>query len=124
MFKQWMAAATTAMLVAVLVVSGSVVAAAPTLTGSWTFSFSSDGGGRDAVIELVQDGSAITGTMGESKLTGTLNDNVFEMSGNLYVADAAQSGVLKLTGTLEGEKLSGKGAWETYPLSFTAVRAK
>ena len=27
-------------------------------------------------------------------------------------------------GTLDGDRISGKGAWETYPLTFTASRAK
>lgn len=124
MFRQLMAAATTTMLVAVLVLGASVNAAAPNLTGSWNFTFNSEGGGREASIEIVQDGTSLKATMGESTLTGTLKDNAVELAGEVFVADAAQTGVLKLTGTLDGDKISGKGAWETYQLTFTASRAK
>lgn len=124
MIKQLMTAGAAALVVCLVAMGTTAVAAAPSLSGTWNFTFTSDGGGRDAVIEITQDGTALKAKMGESNLIGKLDGQSFELSGQLYVADAGQSGLLKLSGELDGEKLRGKGAWETYPLDFTAVRAK
>lgn len=124
MNKQWMSVGATALLVGVLMVSAAVAASTPSLSGAWTFTFDSDRGGRNVAIEIAQEGDALTAKMEGATLTGALKGKAFDLSGDLYVAEAGRTSRIALNGQLNDDQLIGTGTWDTLALAFTAVRAK
>jgi len=94
------------------------------LDGKWNFTWDTEGGVRGSVVELQQDGERLTGSTGETKLSGTVVDGRFQLSGKLYSPEAGYTGTLEFSGVQDGDQLKGKGSWDVYAVTFTAQRAK
>ncbi len=112
---------------ALLVLAATLLAlplAAGDLAGTWNFTWDTEGGVRKSTMEIQQDGKKLSAKLDATELSGEGDADGFVLSGKLYAPEAGYSGVLKIEGRLEGEKLTGKGAWDAHGLSFTAVRAE
>ena len=94
------------------------------MTGKWDMVWDTEGGVRRTVWEVRQEGEKVTVDTDGSKLTGTIKDNQFAVEGSFYSAEAGYNAPLKVSGSLEGDALNGKGSWDQYSMSFTASRAK
>lgn len=110
--------------VAIIAVLAAAGVRAADLTGTWNFTWETEGGVRESALEIKQAGDALTARMGEAELTGSIKETAFELSGKLYSAEAGATDVLKIDGRVEGERLTGKASWGAHPMTFTAVRAK
>jgi hypothetical protein len=82
---------------------------AATASGNWQVSWTNqDGDAKQASMQIAQDGSSLSGTFqaprGSAKLTGSLQ-------GNQVSIDVKAGGrQISLTGTLDGDKMSGTTA--------------
>lgn len=98
----------TLLLLLLFVASGPLFAQSKTdLTGTWTLDVQTDMGSGSPTFVLQQDDEGkITGTyagqLGESKLTGTIKDNVFQ------IEFSVQDNLVKYDGKVENEVMSGK----------------
>ena len=98
--------------------------AAAELDGEWNFTWDTEGGVRTNTFTFVQKGDKLTATMGDTRLEGTVNGDSFELTGKHYSPEAGYSADLEMTGKRDGDKLTGKGDWDSHLSTFTAVRAK
>lgn len=96
--------------------------AAADITGKWFVSWVYDGGAIDAIMEVTQDGNELSATMGDAELEGESTDEGFSLSGDSYSPTAGYTALLKVSGKLDDDKLSGDATWNDIPLTFTAVR--
>ncbi len=99
------------------------VLTAANLSGTWKFVFVTEGSEYPRTIVITQNGGSLTGRMGEETLTGAFRDGKLEMEGKHYSSEAGYSAVLKFTGVVNSGKITGKGLWDSYHLTFTAARA-
>lgn len=90
-------------------------AAAPGREASFTWD--TEGGVRESVIEIKQEGEKLSATMGDAQLTGRAGAGGFEHSGKLYSPQAGY------TAYLDAGRLVGSSDWEAHRSTFTAVRA-
>lgn len=84
-------------------------AAASDLSGSWQLTFTDPTGTtRPATLQIKQSGTQLSGTFqgkrGSAGLTGSNSDN------HVTIAIASHGRSITLTGTLEGNKMSGTSA--------------
>ena len=98
--------------------------AAADMSGKWDMVWDTEGGVRRTVWEVRQEGEKVTVDTDGSKLIGTLKGNQFAVEGSFYSAEAGYNAPLKVSGTLDGDELKGKGSWDQYSMSFTASQAK
>ncbi len=94
------------------------------ISGKWDMVWDTEGGIRRTVWEVRQEGEKVTVETGGSKLSGTIKDSQFAVEGSFYSAEAGYDAPLKVSGTLEGDELKGKGSWDQYAMTFTASRSK
>lgn len=98
-----------ALLGALLGILGGVVLAqaADSLTGSWDCKIDYGSGTGFPTFVLTQDGEKVTGTykgaLGDSKVTGNIKGDAFELTFNSNNIDMIYKG------KIEGNKLSGTG---------------
>lgn len=92
------------------------------LSGKWAFTWDTEGGVRESVVEIKQDGEKLTGKMGEAELAGQTTAEGFELAGKLYSSEAGYTADLRFRGKQDGDKLVGTGAWDAHGVSFTAAR--
>lgn len=88
-----------------LVVGATITPAADSMTGTWKVVVDYSSGKGTPTFVLQQDGEKITGTyqgaLGESKITGKIQDSDFELSFNSNGID------MTYKGKVEGNKISG-----------------
>jgi len=101
------------------------------LSGRWHFVFDTEAGVREANMALEVKGQEIVG-----KVYGVDSDETFtEVKGTLagvrvtlefeyYSADAGYKSVVKIQGTLEGDKITGEWQFDQHSGTFTATRLK
>ena len=94
------------------------------LSGKWDFTWNTEGGVRNSTIELVQEGDKLSGKFGDADLAGVAKADGFELEGQFHSPEAGYAAALTISGKQEGDKLVGKGQWDSHGMSFTAVRAK
>ena len=83
---------------------------AESITGKWTLSVDAPGEAVEVVLDLKQDGEAVTGTMtsthGSGKITkGTFKDK--KLNATLAADIQGSQAELLIEGVVEGEKISG-----------------
>mgnify|MGYP003566005779 CR=1 FL=1 len=99
-------------------------AGAQELDGTWEMTISVPEASQTFTITLVTDGEKVTGTRGEDKYTGTFKDGQLELSGNHFVDEAGQYGMLTLSGTIDGDRISGGGTFDYMEVTLEGTRAK
>ena len=111
-------------LLALLVCLAPQSAFAEGVAGKWNLTWDTQGGIRQTVWEVEQDGDALSVMTDGQKLEGTFKDGRLELSGEIYAVRAGYSAELKVEGTLVGGQLKGKGSWGGYAMSFVGERAQ
>ncbi len=117
---------------AVFAVVGVAVAAAQPqaldVSGEWIMTVTTDGGPITATLVFKQDGEKVTGAVrsdqGELPLEGAVKDKTVTFS-FLYTAPDGNALTVTMTGTVEGEAISG--TWDAGGVvagSWTAARKK
>ena len=103
---------------------GSAVAAqANGVAGKWHFVLDTEGGDRDVDATLEQSGNQVTGKWGgKDEVKGTFADGKLNLEFPI-VSEEAGPGTLKITGQLDGEKLSGNWNFQSYSGTFKATKA-
>ena len=97
---------------------------AESVAGKWNLVWDTEGGIRNTVWEVKQDGDAVSVTTDGQELEGTFKDGRLELSGKFYSSEAGYSSELKVEGTLENGQLKGRGSWDAYGMTFSGERAK
>ena len=97
-------------------------AVAADLSGNWNFAFNTEAGMIEAPVALTVDGENVTAKMGETELKGTVREGKLEVSGNHYSPEAGYEAEMKLVGKVDGNKISGDGAFDIYTFTFTAEK--
>jgi hypothetical protein len=94
------------------------------LSGKWIYSFSTEDGVVDGILERVQAGEQLTALFEASLLKGGATEDQFTLRGESFAPSAGYSGPLTITGSPHGDGLSGYAMWDIYALTFTAKRAE
>ena len=110
-------------LLALLVCLAPQSAFAESVAGKWKLVWDTEGGIRNTVWEIKQDGDAVSVTTDGQELEGTFKDGRLELSGKFYSSESGYSAELKIEGTLENGQLKGKGSWDAYGMTFSGERA-
>ena len=110
-------------LLALLVCLAPQSAFAESVAGKWKLVWDTEGGIRNTVWEIKQDGDAVSVTTDGQELEGTFKDGHLELSGKFYSSESGYSAELKIEGTLENGQLKGKGSWDAYGMTFSGERA-
>ena len=107
---------------ALILLSQAVFAAG--LAGRWDAALNTaEGGIRQSGWEFKVQGEQVILVMDGQDLPGTFRDGQLEIAGELYSSEAGYAATFKLSGKMEGDKLVGKGSWDTYQMTFEASRA-
>jgi hypothetical protein len=111
--------------VAGLIVSVSALAADANVAGSWAMSTETAQGVRESTLTLVQQGTALTGTIkgarGENPVTGSVAGNVVKFSYTLNM----QGNEIKIDyeATVDGAAMTGVAKNPRGESKFTAKKA-
>jgi len=84
--------------------------AADGITGKWTLSVAAPGEAVEVVLDLKQDGEAVTGTMASTHGTGKITKGTFKdkkLNATLAADIQGSQTELLIDGTVEGEKITG-----------------
>lgn len=111
-------------LVTLLVCLAPQSAFAESVAGKWNLVWDTEGGIRNTVWEVKQDGDAVSVTTGGQGLEGTFKDGRLELTGKFYSSEAGYSAELKVEGMLENGRLKGRGSWDAYAMTFSGERAQ
>ncbi len=96
--------------------------AATAIDGKWQFSLQTDGGPREAAVEMKTDGEQVSGTWDTTELKGTFKEGKLALSFPMTSAEAGITADLVIDGTLEGEGLKGTWKFGQYAGTFTAAK--
>ncbi|HEY7212421.1 MAG TPA: hypothetical protein VH477_19250 [Bryobacteraceae bacterium] len=113
---------------AVLSVSGLVLAAGPTqstdISGKWHFVYQTEGGERenDAMFKL--EGDQVTGKYGDADVKGTFKDGDLDLAFPYNSDEAGMTATLKMKGKLKDGKLEGNWQFGDYDGTFVATRVE
>ena len=94
------------------------------IVGNWDVVWDTEGGVRTQQWTVSGEGETVTLEFAGNEFQGTFKDGRLEFGGDFYSAEAGYSAVLKVEGSLMDGKLSGKGTWDQYAMTFTATRAE
>ena len=96
------------------------------VSGKWNFVFETQIGQREAVMTFQVKGDNVTGKieMADTEVQGTFTDAELALAFPFYSPDAGFEAELKITGKLEGDKITGTWEFSEYSGSLTATRAK
>lgn len=111
-------------LLALLVCSAPQSAFAESIAGKWSLVWDTQGGVRNQVWDIRQDGEAVSVETDGQKLEGTFRDGRLKVSGKIHAARAGYSAELRAEATLVNGQLKGKGSWSGYFMSFVGERDK
>jgi hypothetical protein len=110
-------------LILMILVSAGLVAG--DLNGKWSFVWQTPGGERRSVLTFTAQDDKVEAQFPEGKpVQGTFKDNKLTLDGRLYSSEAGHDGVLRLSGTLTGERLQGTASWDEHQMTFTAQRTE
>ncbi len=94
------------------------------VAGKWQFVLQTDGGPREAAVELTTDADAVSGTWdATTKVQGTFKDGALTLSFPLYSPDAGFTATLTLKGQIEGDAIAGTWAFGEYSGQFKATHS-
>jgi hypothetical protein len=90
--------------------------------GKWQFVLQTDGGPREAAVELKIADGKVTGTWDTTEVQGTYADGKLNLSFPFSSPEAGMTATLSVEGQLEGEVLSGTWKYGEYGGTFKATR--
>jgi hypothetical protein len=95
------------------------------LTGKWHVVFDTSDGTREFDAQFTVADGKVGGTFGKynDEVKGTIDGEKFALEFPTN-SDEAGKGILKLTGKIADEKLSGSWSFQTYDGTFAATRLK
>lgn len=108
-------------LLAVFALSAVLHADSP-VDGKWQFNLETDGGPRQAAVEMKTDGDQVSGTWDTTELKGTFKEGQLALSFPMTSAEANLTADLVIDGTLEGDALKGTWKFGEYAGTFAATK--
>jgi hypothetical protein len=93
------------------------------LAGKWHFVLQTEGGDRTYEATFTVDGDKVGGKWDKYDVKGTFTDGKLALEFPVN-SDEAGEGILKITGKLEKDELTGTWSFQTYEGEFKATRAK
>lgn len=100
----------------------AILQAASAIDGKWQFNLQTDGGPREAAVEMKTDGELVSGTWDTTELKGTFKDGKLALSFPLASSEAGITADLVIDGTLEADALTGTWKFGQYTGTFTAAK--
>lgn len=101
------------------------------LGGRWHFVFDTEAGVREANMALEVKGQEVAGKVygvgseeTATEVKGTFSEGRLTLEFEYYSADAGYKSVVKIQGTLDGDKISGEWQFDQHSGTFTATRLK
>jgi hypothetical protein len=99
-------------------------ALAADVAGTWNMVLLTEIGDRPLPIEVQQNGDAVTGTLGEFKLQGSMQGNKLTLkAADFYAPEAGFKAELMLEGTVEGNKITGNWRFAEYSGALRGEKA-
>ncbi len=112
------------LLPAVIGICLAATLSAADISGKWHFVWDTEGGIRHTEWAITQNGEALKIVIQDGQpLNGKLEGDRMTVEGRLNSHEAGYSATLKVVGELKDGKLSGRGSWDQYGMTFTATRA-
>ena len=102
----------------------TVLLGAADISGKWNLVWDTEGGIRHGEWIITQEGENLTVKSEGQVLSGTLRGDELKISGQFNSNEAGYSATLEVEGTLKDGKLSGRGTWDQYGMTFTATRSE
>lgn len=101
----------------------AVTASAANVAGKWMFVFDTQVGERRIPFVINAKGAEVTGSAEENfPIAGKFEGDVLDLRFPYFSEDAGTKADLRIRGTLEGEKITGKWRFAEYTGTFTATR--
>lgn len=100
----------------------AILQAASAIDGKWQFNLQTDGGPREAAVEMKTDGELVSGTWDTTELKGTFKDGKLALSFPFASSEAGMTADLVIDGTLEADALKGMWKFGQYTGTFTAAK--
>ena len=100
----------------------AMLQAASAIDGKWQFSLQTDGGPREAAVEMKTDGDLVSGKWDTTDLKGTFKDGKLALSFPMTSPEAGMTADLVIDGTLEADALKGTWKFGQYTGTFTAAK--
>lgn len=101
----------------------AVAASAANVAGKWMFVFTTQVGERQIPFVINAKGAEVTGTAEQNfPIEGKFEAGVLDLRFPYFSEDAGTKAELRIRGTLEGEKITGKWRFAEYTGTFTATR--
>ena len=95
------------------------------LDGNWNFTFNSDDGDHQAPATFKVDGGQVTGRFADrADVKGTYSAGKFELKFPLVYEEGGLEGDLKLTGKVDGGKVTGNWEYAGYAGTFSATKVQ
>jgi hypothetical protein len=101
---------TIALLVSVVTAFAAPVGRADNITGKWSLALQAPGETVDVVLDLKQDGEAVTGSLTSSHASGNIAKGTYKekkLSATASVDIQGSPTEVQIEGTVDGEKISG-----------------
>ena len=108
--------------VAILLSVTFLVQADTNLSGKWEFVLDTEGGVRNAPVDLKVDGTTVTGKFGEADIKGTFADGKLELAFPFYSDEAGFNATMKISGKMDNADIAGNWEFGQYTGTFRAKR--
>lgn len=103
----------------------AVSLAAADISGKWSLVWDTEGGIRRTEWIVTQNGENLKVQTDDGQvLSGTMHGDELALEGKFRSSEAGYTSTLKLEGQLSDGKLSGKGTWDQYAMTFTGTRGE
>ena len=96
--------------------------AAADVAGKWQFVLQTDGGPREAAVELKLADGKVTGTWDTTEVQGTFADGKLSLSFPFTSPEAGMTAPWNVEGQLDGDAISGTWKYGEYSGTFKATR--
>lgn len=116
---------TTFSTLSAIIVTLALSAPVPTggaVDGTWQFTMQTDGGPREATVEMKAEGDQVSGTWDTTPLKGSFKEGHLALNFPFTSPEAGLTADLIIDGRLEGDTLQGTWTFSQYSGSFTAAR--
>ena len=110
-----------ALLLTTSMLPAQTVKATADVTGQWHFVLDTPGGDRPSDADFKVADGKVTGKYGKADVAGMFADGKLDLAFPIDTEEAG-SGTLKLTGTLDGDTITGNWSFTEYNGTFKATR--